>query len=227
MSAQAVAGAATGVPADELAVAQRVQQIQALLEQARQTSSPVSSAPSGSFAATLQAASAVGSAGGQYAYAAGADDSTGGDVNSPGVSGSSQYDSLINQAAARYGLDPAILHGLIQQESGFNPNATSGAGAVGLTQLMPGTVASLGVTNPLDPAQSIEGGARYLSQMMTQFGGDSSEALAAYNAGAGAVQRYGGVPPYAETESYVAKVLANAEAYRQTPSSSTTTEGLT
>jgi len=146
--------------------------------------------------------------------------------NGAASSGSTQYDALINQAAARYGLDPAVLHGLIQQESGFDPNATSSAGAVGLTQLMPGTAASLGVSNPLDPAQSIEGGARYLSQMMAQFGGDTSDALAAYNAGAGAVQRYGGVPPFAETQSYVAKVLANAEAYRQVPSGTPATEGL-
>ena len=108
-----------------------------------------------------------------------------------------------------------VLHGLIEQESGFNPNSTSSAGAEGLTQLMPGTASSLGVANPLNPAESIEGGARYLSQMMAKFGGNTSDALAAYNAGPGAVQQYGGVPPYAETQSYVSKVLGYAEAYRQ------------
>jgi soluble lytic murein transglycosylase-like protein len=226
MSAQALSGAAAGMPSDELAVAQRVQQIQALVEQARQTSSAVPDAASGSFAATLQAATAAGSSGGQYAAMAGATGEAPYSSGLSGAPGSSQYDSLINQAAARYGLDPAILHGLIQQESGFDPNATSSAGAVGLTQLMPSTAASLGVTNPLDPTQSIEGGARYLSQMMAQFGGNTSDALAAYNAGAGAVQRYGGVPPYAETQGYVAKVLANAEAFRQAPAGTTTTEGL-
>jgi soluble lytic murein transglycosylase-like protein len=81
---------------------------------------------------------------------------------------------------------------------------------------MPGTASSLGVANPLDPSESIEGGARYLSQLMTQFGGNTSEALAAYNAGPGAVTQYGGVPPYAETQSYVTKVLGYAESYRQT-----------
>jgi len=108
-----------------------------------------------------------------------------------------------------------VLDGLIQQESGFDPNATSSAGAAGLTQLMPGTASSLGVANPLNPAESIEGGARYLAQMMQRFGGNTADALAAYNAGPGAVQEYGGIPPYTETQSYVSKVLGNAEAYRQ------------
>lgn len=206
----AVSGAATtGVPAGELAIAQRIQQIQALAERATgQTSTLAPSSSPGSFAATLQAASAAASPGSST--------STGG----------SQYDQLIDQAATRYGVDPAILHGLIQQESGFDPNATSSAGAVGLTQLMPGTASSLGVTNPSDPVQSIEGGARYLSQMMGEFGGNTADALAAYNAGAGAVQRYGGVPPYAETQGYVAKVMADAETYRQTQGPSPTMPGL-
>jgi soluble lytic murein transglycosylase-like protein len=121
---------------------------------------------------------------------------------------------LIEQAAARNGLSPALLSGLIRQESGFNPAARSSAGALGLTQLMPSTAASLGVTEPLDPAQSIEGGARYLAGMIRRFGGNTASALAAYNAGAGAVEQYGGVPPYPETQQYVAKVLA----YAGTPS---------
>lgn len=125
----------------------------------------------------------------------------------------SAYAPLIERAAARYGLDPAILHGLIQQESGFDPSARSSAGALGLTQLMPSTAASLGVAQPLDPAQSIEGGARYLSQLLHQFAGNTADALAAYNAGPGAVQQYGGVPPYPETQQYVAKVLGYAAAY--------------
>jgi len=124
------------------------------------------------------------------------------------------YDGLVTAAAQRYGVDPAILHGLIQQESGFNPAARSGVGALGLTQLMPGTAAGLGVTNPLDPAQSIDGGARYLRAQLDAFGGDVVKALAAYNAGPGAVRRFGGVPPYPETQAYVQKVLANANAYR-------------
>ena len=108
-----------------------------------------------------------------------------------------------------------MLHGLIEQESGFDPSATSSAGASGLTQLMPGTASSLGVADPLNPAESIEGGARYLGQLMDQFAGNTEDALAAYNAGPGAVQQYGGMPPYAETQSYVSKVLGYAESYRQ------------
>jgi hypothetical protein len=131
------------------------------------------------------------------------------------TAGSGEYESLIDQAAARNGLDPAVLHGLIQQESGFDPSATSSAGASGLTQLMPGTAASLGVANPLNPAESIEGGARYLGQLTAEFDGNTEDALAAYNAGPGAVEQYGGVPPYAETQSYVSKVLGDAETYRQ------------
>ncbi len=123
------------------------------------------------------------------------------------------YAPLIEQAAARNGVDPAVLYGLIEQESGFDPGATSSAGALGLTQLMPSTAASLGVTEPLNPAQSIEGGARYLGQMLRQFGGNTADALAAYNPGPGAVSQYGGVPPYPETQQYVSKVLANAAAY--------------
>jgi soluble lytic murein transglycosylase-like protein len=124
------------------------------------------------------------------------------------------YGAEITASAQRNGLDPALLAGLIKQESGFNPNARSGAGAQGLTQLMPGTAAGLGVTNPLDPAQAIEGGAKYLKQQLDRFGGDTARALAAYNAGPGAVQRFGGVPPYAETQNYVRAVQANAAAFR-------------
>jgi soluble lytic murein transglycosylase-like protein len=124
--------------------------------------------------------------------------------------GSTPFASEISAAAARNGVDPALLTGLIRAESNFDPSATSPAGAQGLTQLMPGTAASLGVTNPLDPAQSIDGGARYLRQQLDRFGGDASKALAAYNAGPGAVERFGGVPPYAETQAYVRKVLGYA-----------------
>ncbi len=232
MSAQALSGAASGVPVGEMAILQRVQQLQQLIESARQVAAGGSitsagsayAAPQGTgsdFASALQAATSAdaASASGPVGTAAIADSAGGGypqalsGVGAGGESG--EYESLIDQAAARNGLDPAILHGLIQQESGFDPSATSSAGAAGLTQLMPGTASSLGVANPLNPAESIEGGARYLGQLMSQFGGNAEYALAAYNAGPGAVQQYGGVPPYSETQSYVAKVLANAEAFRQ------------
>jgi soluble lytic murein transglycosylase-like protein len=124
------------------------------------------------------------------------------------------YGPQITAAAKKYGIDPALLAGLVKQESGFNPNAGSPAGARGLTQLMPGTAAGLGVTNVLDPEQSLDGGAKYLRAQLDAFGGDVARALAAYNAGPGAVKRYGGVPPYAETQNYVRAVQANAAAYR-------------
>jgi soluble lytic murein transglycosylase-like protein len=126
------------------------------------------------------------------------------------TSSASPFQSEIDAAAARNNLDPSLLASVIAQESGFDPNATSTAGAQGLMQLMPSTAASLGVTNPFDPTQSIDAGARYLRGQIDRFGGDVSLGLAAYNAGAGAVERYGGVPPYAETQHYVKEVLARA-----------------
>jgi soluble lytic murein transglycosylase-like protein len=133
-----------------------------------------------------------------------------------GAAGSTAFEAEINTAAQSNGIDPALLKGLVSQESGFNPSARSGAGAVGLTQLMPGTAAALGVTNPLDPVQSLQGGAKYLRQQLDRFGGDDKLALAAYNAGPGAVQKYGGVPPYRETQNYVNSVMSKAAAYRGT-----------
>ncbi len=118
----------------------------------------------------------------------------------------STYTDAIDAAGAKYGVDPALLQSVIQQESGFNPYATSAAGAQGLMQLMPSTSAELGVTDPYDPNQSIDAGARYLSSKLSEYGGDVSLALAAYNAGSGAVARYGGVPPYPETQNYVQSV---------------------
>jgi soluble lytic murein transglycosylase-like protein len=226
MSAPAVAGS-TGVPAGELAIMQRVQQLQGLLESAQHVSSPsftgasatdASYAPSSytNFASALQAATGDDAASATSNVADTSPDSDYSAIQSTGTSGeSSEYDALIEQAAARNGVSPAVLHGLIQQESGFDPNALSSAGASGLTQLMPGTASTLGVANTLDPAESIEGGARYLGELTTQFGGNTEDALAAYNAGPGAVEQYGGIPPYAETQSYVANVLSNAEAYQQ------------
>jgi soluble lytic murein transglycosylase-like protein len=139
-----------------------------------------------------------------------------------GGGAATQYDAQITAAATKYGIDPALLKGLIRQESNFDASARSSAGAQGLTQLMPGTASSLGV-DPSDPAQAIDGGARYLKQQLDRFGGDPSKALAAYNAGPGAVAKYGGVPPYAETQSYVTKVLGYAAEYEGTATSAAAT----
>ncbi|HEY3284020.1 MAG TPA: lytic transglycosylase domain-containing protein [Armatimonadota bacterium] len=113
---------------------------------------------------------------------------------------------LIREAASRNGLDPKVLEAVVRQESGFNPTAVSPAGAQGLMQLMPGTARALGVADPLDPAQNLEGGARYLRQQLDRFG-ELPLALAAYNAGPGAVQRHNGVPPFQETRNYVDSIL--------------------
>ena len=129
----------------------------------------------------------------------------------PSADSSGQYQPEIDAAAQQNGLDPALLSSVIQQESGFDPNATSPAGAEGLMQLMPSTAESLGVTNPYDPAQSIAAGARYLRGDLDRVGGNVPLALAAYNAGLGAVEKYGGVPPYAETQNYVQEVLGRVE----------------
>ena len=122
------------------------------------------------------------------------------------------YEPLIRQAEARYQLPPRLLQALIWQESRFNPMAISPAGAAGLAQLMPGTARQLGVSNRHDPVQNIDGGARYLKQMLDRFGAIHL-ALAAYNAGPGAVSRAGGIPTNRETPGYVKSVIGRWMAY--------------
>jgi soluble lytic murein transglycosylase-like protein len=177
------------------------------------TSATSSSSPT-SFAAQL--ASVAGTA------ATGAATGTTSTGAATGSGAATPFAAEIDAAAKKYDVDPALLRGLIRQESNFNPNATSPAGARGLTQLMPGTAAALGV-DPSVPAQAIEGGAKYLRRQLDAFGGDPAKALAAYNAGPGAVQRYGGVPPFAETQDYVRKVLAYAAEYRTDAPAATAT----
>lgn len=205
------AGAAPTAPLGPQAAAARVAELQQLIAQAGRCGA--GSNGGASFADALAGASAPVASASAFG-ASGAYGVAGANVTATPGAGAGQFDGLVTAAAQRYGVDPALLHGLIQQESGFDPNAGSPAGAQGLCQLMPGTAASLGVTDPFDPAQSIDGGARYLRRQLDAFGGDVAKALAAYNAGPGAVTRYGGVPPYAETQAYVQKVMANADAYR-------------
>ncbi|WP_436698116.1 transglycosylase SLT domain-containing protein [Nocardioides sp. BYT-33-1] len=123
------------------------------------------------------------------------------------ASAGTPYAELIDAAADRTGVPAGLIAAVARQESGFDPRAVSPAGAQGLMQLMPGTARGLGVTDPFDPAQAIDGGARLLRSLLDRFG-RTDLALAAYNAGPGAVSRYGGIPPYQETQSYVRNVMA-------------------
>lgn len=123
----------------------------------------------------------------------------------------SEINDLIEKYANQNGLDTDFVKAVINQESGFNPNATSKCGAMGLMQLMPGTAQGLGVINAYDPEQNIEGGTKYLKGLMDRFDNNKSLALAAYNAGPNAVKRYGGIPPYQETQNYVKNVLGHYE----------------
>jgi soluble lytic murein transglycosylase-like protein len=130
-------------------------------------------------------------------------------------SGAVPYQDLITAAANKYGLDPALLAAVVKQESNFNPNAKSSVGAKGLTQLMDTTAHGLGVTDSFDPTQSLDGGARFLSGLLTEFHGDQTLAVAAYNAGPAAVKKFGGIPPYEETRAFVPKVLGYAAQFRR------------
>lgn len=128
----------------------------------------------------------------------------------------SRYDGAIARAAKRYGVDPHLVRAVIHAESAFNPAARSHKGAIGLMQLMPNTANMLGV-NPWEPEQNITGGVKYLANLIDRYEGDLRRALAAYNAGPGAVDQFRGIPPYRETKNYVAKVLSLHQAYRSAP----------
>ncbi len=123
-------------------------------------------------------------------------------------------ENLIEKYAQKNNLDPDFIKAVVKQESGFNPDAKSKCGAMGLMQLMPQTAKGLGVVDAFDPEQNIEGGVKYLKSMLNRFNNDPKLALAAYNAGPGAVQKYGDIPPYKETQNYVKNILASYEAIK-------------
>lgn len=126
----------------------------------------------------------------------------------------STYDPLIVEHSARHGVDASLVKAVIFAESAFNPRAVSRMGAEGLMQLMPQTQRTLGVLDSFDPDENIGGGSRFLAQLLERYDGDKTRAVAAYNAGPGAVDKYGGVPPFPETRAYVDKVLAMEAHFR-------------
>jgi len=128
------------------------------------------------------------------------------------AAGGKELAAMVIAAARRHSLDPDLVQAVVAVESGFRPDAVSPKGAQGLMQLMPYTARALGVKDTFDPAANLDGGTRYLRALIERYGGDVTRALAAYNAGEGAVARHGGVPPYPETLAYVRKVLERAKA---------------
>jgi soluble lytic murein transglycosylase-like protein len=125
-----------------------------------------------------------------------------------------EFEPIINSCALEYGVDKSLVKAVIHAESGYDPNAVSVKGASGLMQLMPNTARNLKVSNTFDPADNIRGGVRYLRFLLDTFRGDEALALAAYNAGLSRVAQYGGIPPYAETRNYVAKILQYRKSYQ-------------
>ncbi len=143
------------------------------------------------------------------------------------VSSPQDYEAYFKEASETYGVATSILKSIAKAESNFNPSAVSKAGAIGIMQLMPSTAASLGVSNSYDARENIMGGAKYISQLLSRYQGNISLALAAYNAGTGNVDKYGGIPPFTETQNYVQKVLSYMNGSFETDYSSSGIFGLT
>jgi len=174
----------------------RIDQIFGVDPQEQPTTPTISNVPSGRFASMVQQQVA----------------------NQDGAAATPQatpaIEQLVQTNSASQGVDPDLIRAVMANESAFDPNATSSAGAQGLMQLMPQTAAEVGVTNSYDPSQNVAGGTRYLRTLLDRFGGNLTNAVAAYNAGPEAVDKYNGVPPYPETESYVKNVLNTYKQYK-------------
>ena len=132
----------------------------------------------------------------------------------PSSANPAEYENIIRANAEKYGVSASLIKAVIHAESGYNPNAVSRKGASGLMQLMPGTARSLKVNNSFDPKDNVEGGVKYLRFLLDTFRGDVSLAVAAYNAGLNKVAKFGGIPPYAETRTYVNRVLSYMQSYQ-------------
>ena len=205
------------------AIQQRIDSITGTQAQSEATGAPANPPSGGAFTQALAGASSIGGdnppdappVSGFGMGQIGPDGSPVRPLDPSQITGSkvADYAPQIGAAAAKYGVDPKIVSAVMQAESGGNPNAVSRTGAQGLMQLMPSTARAVGVANPFDPAENIDGGTRQIASLLSEFGGDLDLALAGYNAGSGAVKRFGGIPPYPETQHYVRKIrgiLANS-----------------
>lgn len=135
--------------------------------------------------------------------------------NAPYTGSEADFASIVKDASSTYGVDEDLIRAVIRQESGFNPSAESHCGAMGMMQLMPETAKDLGVNNPWDARENVMGGVKYLKSLLDRFDGNMTKALAGYNAGPGAVEKHGGIPPYAETQNYVSSILSMYEDYKK------------
>ena len=196
-------------------VAARVDELRTMLQPPSQA--PASGASSARDDSSLRTSAAVATQSPfAQSLAAALDTGSPDDGSHDTMSSDNDFDAEIQASSAREGVDPALVRAIIAHESGFDPNATSRVGAQGLMQLMPSTAAGLGVTNAYDPEQNIAGGTHLIRTLLDRYDGNLSLALAAYSAGPGAVDRFGGIPPYGETQAYVRDVTASYSSERNT-----------